>query len=259
MAVDITAKSKGTINVLNVIPIATIYDPNFIGGSGAYTQQFLNSMEEDVKKAFTEMRKSYGKGQEVNLEITVGGLFESINRVTEEEQIDLIVMGTSGASGFQEALIGSNTEKAVRFSKVPVLAVHQATNIDSIKNILVPTTGNLDQSDFISKIKNLQDFLKAKFHILLINTPNNFKRDAEGREILMEFVKNYHLDNYELHFKNYRDEEEGIIDFATSHNMDLIAMATHSRKGIAHLFSGSITEKVVNHIPSPVWTYSIRK
>ena len=40
--------------------------------------------------------------------------------------------------------------------------------------------------------------------------------------------------------------------------MDLIAMATHGRKGFAHLFLGSTTEDVVNHIQVPVWTYSLQ-
>jgi nucleotide-binding universal stress UspA family protein len=39
----------------------------------------------------------------------------------------------------------------------------------------------------------------------------------------------------------------------------MIAMGTHSRRGLAHLFMGSVTEDVVNHIDCPIWTYSIRK
>ena len=259
MAVGIAEKLKGNIIVLYAIPIPTTYDPNFIGDPSMYNPQFFATMEDDAKKAFEEMQKHHGKNQKTKLEITVGGLFESITRVTEGNKIDLIVMGTSGSSGIQEILIGSNTEKVVRFSKVPVLAVHNASEINSIKNILVPTTGNLDESHFISKLKDLQVFLKANLHILLINTPVNFMRDAEGREVLEEFAKQYQLKDYELHFKSYKQEEEGIIDFAISNKMDLIAMATHSRKGLAHLFTGSVTENVVNHVLTPVWTYSISK
>lgn len=259
MAIDIAAKSNGNVTVLHVIYISTIYDPNFIGESVTYSQQFFTSMEEEAKRAFAEMQKQYDKNQISKLEVVVGGLFESIDRLTTEKQIDLVVIGTSGSSGVEEILIGSNTEKVVRFSKTPVLAVRKASETNSIKNILLPTTGGLDQSDFIAHVKKLQAFFNAKLHILHINTASNFMRDAEGHEIMKEFVKHYRLENYELHFKSYRSEEEGIIDFAGSRQMDLIAMATHSRKGLAHLFVGSITENIVNRIPTPVWTYSIRK
>lgn len=36
-------------------------------------------------------------------------------------------------------------------------------------------------------------------------------------------------------------------------------MATHGRQGLAHLFVGSVTESVVNHVDCPIWTYRIRK
>ena len=79
--------------------------------------------------------------------------------------------------------------------------------------------------------------------------------DLLGKEALEEFAAHYKLSNYNVHFRNYRNEEEGITDF--SNEVDLIAMATHARKGLAHLFNGSITENVVNHIECPVWTYCL--
>lgn len=259
MAVDIAAKSNATITVLHVIYVTALYDSNFIGEPAVIGEQFFKDMENDAKKAFEEMNQKEGKGVKAQLEIAVGGLFETIKRFVDQQKIELVVMGTTGSSGFAEVLIGSNTEKTVRFSEVPVLVVRQAVPVRTMKNILLPTTGNLDEIEFISKVKDLQTLLGAKLHVLLINTPTNFMRDEEGKETLEEFVKHYHLANYELHFRSYRQEEEGIIDFTYTNKMDLIAMATHSRRGLSHLFSGSITENVVNHIQVPVWTYSIRK
>ncbi|MEO5603858.1 MAG: universal stress protein [Cyclobacteriaceae bacterium] len=258
MAVGLAAKANGKITVLHVIYISTIYDPNSIGDAG-FSQPFFDTMEEDAEKAFEKLKKEHSKNTPIELETTVGGLIESITRVTEEKNIELVVMGTSGSSGIEEFVIGSNTEKIVRFSKVPVLAVRKATDVIQLKQILLPTTGDLDQTEFIAKVKELQRFLNARLHILLINTPSAFMRDAEGKERLEEFAKHYQLNDYELHFRSYRKEEEGIIDFAQSNDIDLIVMATHSRKGLAHLFTGSVTEGVVNHIQSPVWTFSVKK
>lgn len=260
MAVDIASKSNGTVTVLHILYVPTDYDPNFIGDPIAYNPQLFTSMEEEAKTSFEEMNKAHGNESiKIDLEIQVGGIIECIKRISKAKKIDLVLMGTSGSSGFQEAFIGSNTEKIVRFSDVPVLAVRTAPNISSVKTILLPTTANLDQTEFIEHVKKLQTFFKATLHILLINTPTNFRQDAEAKEALEEFVKHHHLKDYALHFKSYRNEDEGIIDFAYTNKADLIAMATHSRKGLAHLFSGSVTEDVVNHIQTPVWTFSRRK
>lgn len=260
MAVDIASKTYGTVTVLHVIYLPAMYNPNFTGDAIDFNPGLLISLEDDAKKAFEVMKKEYGRGIKMDLQLVCGEIIGSIKRISEEKKIDLVVMGTSGASGLQETLIGSNTEKVVRFSEIPVLTVREARDINSIRNILLPTTGLLDQTDFMANVKQLQDILKATLHILLINTPANFRSDAAGREMLEEFVKHYHLKDYQLHFKNYRSEEEGIIDFTSSTPVDMIVMATHARRGLAHLFSGSVTEDVVNHIQNtPVWTYSIRK
>src|SRR5690606_10742466 len=55
--------------------------------------------------------------------------FSEINTVSREVRAHLIVMGSHGATGLKEVFVGSNTEKVVRTSDVPVLVIkHQTTN-----------------------------------------------------------------------------------------------------------------------------------
>jgi len=261
-AVAIAQNTNGTVTVLHVMFPQTIYDPNFLGDpmTVAPTAEFIESLRADAQKAFESLKSSLDKdAPPTEFEIQVGGLLESIQTITKNKKIDLVVMGTSGTSGLEEIVIGSNTERVVRFSKVPVLAVRTALHVSSIKNIALPTTGALDQTTFISRVKALQHFFKARLHVLLINTPVSFRSEAEGHEVLTEFARHYQLEDYELHFKSYFHEDEGIIDFAATAHIDLIAMGTHARKGLSHLFSGSVTEDVVNHTHKPIWTSSLEK
>ena len=46
--------------------------------------------------------------------------------------------------------------------------------------------------------------------------------------------------------------EEGILDFSRGIDADMIAMATHGRKGFFHVVNGSLTEDIVNHTTFPV-------
>jgi nucleotide-binding universal stress UspA family protein len=69
------------------------------------------------------------------------------------------------------------------------------------------------------------------------------------------FAKKLKLENYTLNIFNDYSEEEGIIRFSESINADMIAMATHGRKGFAHVLVGSIAEDVVNHAKRPVLTF----
>lgn len=255
VALELASRSRAQITLLHVLVLPPTYNIEPL----AFDAVAHTNFEEEARKKLETMKdKAASKSIKVNTEVVYGELKSSIKKIIESRKIDLVIMGTSGSSGFSEMFIGSNTEKVVRFSTVPVLAVRKSFTLKSIKKILVPSTLQLDQARFINSLTELQDFFGAKLHILLVNTPIHFRTDAEAKEALQEFAKYYNLKNYKTHFRNYPREEDGIIDFAYSEGMDLIAMATHARKGLAHLLNISVTENVVNHIESPIWTYCLK-
>lgn len=257
VALGLASWSKAQIILLHVLAMPPVYSG--LGEPLAFDPITYASLEEEAKKTLDKMKVSAAsKSIKVYTEVISGDLVSSVKSLIESRKIDLIIMGTSGASGFSEIFMGSNTEKVVRFSTVPVLAVRKSFSVKSIKNILVPSTLQLNQKRFMKSLKELQDFFGAKLHILLVNTPIHFRTDAEANEALQEFAKHYKLKNYKTHFRNYTREEDGIIDFAHSERMDLVAIATHARKGLAHLVNVSITENVVNHIQSPIWTFCLK-
>ena len=107
--------------------------------------------------------------------------------------MELVVMGTHGASGLKELFFGSNTEKVIRYSKVPVIAVPDGAVIDAISNIVFPVSPNLYSDNLIDEIKEIQKFFQAKLHLLWINTPHLFKSDAEAKEGLQDFADDHHF------------------------------------------------------------------
>ncbi len=258
LALDWASHWDGQVYVLYVVLITSLAD----GGGGAefYNADYFSRMEEDAKHEFNALNQSAGIPHiSSKLEIMYGDVNNSIRNFIDKENIDLVVMGNSSRSATTEFFVGSNAEKVVRHAQVPVITVKKALPVVSIKNILLPTTLDLNQGEFISKVKEVQAFLHSTLHILLVNTPINFLLDRDANEALKEFVNHYKLQNYELHFRNYYTVEDGILDFAYSEKMDMIAMATHGRKGLSHLLNGSVAEHVVNKITSPIWTYHIRK
>jgi nucleotide-binding universal stress UspA family protein len=167
-------------------------------------------------------------------------------------------MGSHGASGAREVFIGSNAEKMVRNSTVPVLVVKEYYR-GPIKNIVFPNTLNTEnQEDLVMKVKALQYFFKSQLHLVWINTPLNFTPDTLTIERLEGFAKRFMLKDYTINVFNHTDEERGILEFTNSIQGDLIAMGTHGRKGISHLVNGSLAEDVVNHTKGLVWTYSLQ-
>ncbi|WP_221393560.1 universal stress protein [Dyadobacter sp. NIV53] len=101
------------------------------------------------------MIQDYPQSVPVKLLIEQGELHQTILKTIEENNIDLVVMGTKGAASLRELLIGSNTEKIVRTAPVPVFTIHQAMPVSRIKDIIFPTSLDLKQSVLIGKLKTL--------------------------------------------------------------------------------------------------------
>lgn len=255
-AVDIASRTNGEVHVLKVIDFPMItYGASIDMPVYNYRPDLFKELEEDAKKNFEKLQKKFGKGaSKILFSAVQGPTFTMIRDFIKKNKIDLVVMGTQGATGMTEFFIGSNTEKVVRFSNAPVLAVRKAIPIDKIKTILFPTSLHLNQTAFIKKLKALQEFFGARLHVLYVNTPFNFVRDGE----LNDYAKHYHLTNYTLAIRHDRHEQDGILSFAREIKADMIAMATHGRKGLSHLFYGSIAEDVVNHVKCPIWTCAIK-
>jgi nucleotide-binding universal stress UspA family protein len=183
--------------------------------------------------------------------------FDGIVKTAEAQNIDLIVMGSHGANGFQEMFIGSNTEKVVRNSEVPVLVIkREEPEFRADKFVFASDFSEEAKKPFARALSFAQGF-GSKLHLVNINTPNNFKSTKVAEETMENFLQGTDTTNITTHIYNDVNVEKGILHFAKDLNADIIGMSTHGRKGLAHFFNGSISEDLVNHAKRPVITFKI--
>jgi nucleotide-binding universal stress UspA family protein len=260
VATGIAKKAKGQIILLHVLEQPTSDSFNVEGqifdGEGWEDKLFTLKLIEKNKFTLREMAEfAESAGVDVRCEMRLGNPFHGMRTVITDSKVDLVVMGTSGRSKFEEMIVGSNTEKVVRYAKCPVLTVHEKPSGKDYVNIVYASSLNQNENAFAQVVKNAQEMYKAKIHLVRINTPMNFQPDYEVKRVMQDFARKLNLQNYTMNVFSDRSEEEGILHFASSINADLIAMATHGRTGFAHVLVGSITEDVVNHSIRPVLTY----
>ena len=189
--------------------------------------------------------------------IKYGTLYQTLLKEVTAQHADLVIMGTRGADGLKELLLGSNTEKMIRASPVPVLVVHEFKPISKVKNIVFPVT--LEPTDEIlpGKVKALQLFFNAKLHILYVKTPSEPASEQQIRKRLQAYVSFNGLENFTVHIRSAENETEAILSFSAGLADSMIAMGTRAQKGLSHLVLGSITEDVANHAVRNVWTYGL--
>ena len=186
---------------------------------------------------------------------------EELNAYALDNDVDLIIMGSHGSSGLSEVFVGSNTEKVVRSSDIPVLVVKKGIRNFKIKNAVFAcdfTDENL--SAFENAMKLFKSLDNAKVKLLFINLPGqNFRSskemEARVREFLFKAAALDQLDNV-IYYSDYT-VEDGIFHYSNKMGVDVIALPTHGRRGLAHFFTSSISEGLVNHSKIPVINFKI--
>ena len=174
-----------------------------------------------------------------------------------ERQPDLIVLGTHGTSGWDEWIFGSNAEHIVRAAHCPVLVIKQA-----IKDFApVNAVAAIDMDDALKQHWPPYPFdaggngLKQ---FVYVSTPSD-NCVPEGIHAWMgELAQEKGLTDYELHTRQARTVEVGILNYARERQADLLVLYTHGHTGLRHLLQGSVAEDILNHAPLPVLILRIK-
>ncbi|MDO7173411.1 universal stress protein [Mariniflexile sp. AS56] len=209
-------------------------------------------------KQFEDLReKDYLKDVVIHEHVEFHEIFKGIFQVCKKQQIDLIVMGSNGASGLKEMLIGSNTEKVVRTSQTPVLVIKNEHRTFGTRHFVFASDFKEESLPPFEKAIQFANILGSKMHLLMVNTPNHFITSGDAQSRILNFTKKVKMPNYTINIYNDVTIETGIMNFSQSIDADIIGMSTHGRQGISHFFNGSISEDLVNHAKRPVITFKI--
>ena len=209
-------------------------------------------------KRFEEVLASdYLEGVTVHETVHFHEAFDGIMEVSKEHDCDLIIMGSHGATGFKEMFIGSNTEKVVRYSEIPVLVIKQEIPNFRVDNFIFATDFSEETKRPFNEAVKFANKIDANIHLVYINTANKFKTTEEAEKKMSNFLEGMESKTFNLHIYNDRTIEEGILNYAQSIDAGLIGISTHGRKGLAHFFNGSLSEDIVNHAKRPVITFKI--
>ncbi len=260
VAIQLAKRMDAEITILHIveapIPSGVFVGSEFIPpGDNLY---YLKTLVEDARLELQSvLEKNESKGVTLHQELAIGNPYVHISSYIVDKQVDLVVIGSKGSSGVEELLIGSNTEKVIRKAKCPVLTVKEKVSHVDVRRIVFASDFEEDELTIIHYVKDFQRWFKASLYLVKINTPNHFETTSSSHQKMETFARKYQLENYTFHIYNELAAEDGIVYFAEEVQADLIAMATHGRTGIAHLFSGSVAESVANHAKRMILTINL--
>jgi nucleotide-binding universal stress UspA family protein len=254
-AINIAEKTGASVELVHVYdrPVIGFVDLNIDHQKNkAVLQKAQKTLESMVKKYETDKVK-------VHPHILADIPLTEIMDQKKFSNIDLIVMGSSGSEGLKELFIGSNTEKVVRKSKIPILSLKEDQGSFDFNNIVLASNFYKELEGVFAQMNDLLSVFNPHYNLLKVVTPGNFETSHYSRKLMSEFAASAELKNYSIHIYNDNNIEAGILNFAKEINADAIIIATHGRRGIEHFINGSLAEDVVNHALTPVLSFKLKE
>jgi nucleotide-binding universal stress UspA family protein len=212
----------------------------------------------EVKKRFDDLVATYIKklwGYPLEYRIRKGKVYKEVCTVADEEDAFLIIIGTHGSSGFEEFWIGSNANRLVSTSKVPVISIRGGVDSSKeMKTIVMPFDSTKVTRQKLPMTTLLAKYFNSDVHILGLYTStlddirfriNNYVVQAE------DYFKENNV-KYKIEFIEADNLTEATIEYATKVKANLISIMTEQETTTSNLWMGPYAAQMVNHSPIPV-------
>jgi nucleotide-binding universal stress UspA family protein len=176
---------------------------------------------------------------------------DAVRNQIKEKNIDLIVMGTKGASGLNKVIVGSNTGDLITQVKCPVLIVPEKAVFSIPKEIAFPTDYNIFYESNI--LKRISEF--AKMYDSAIRILHIAKKNEKLTEFQLEnkdLINDYFLDEkHSFHRITSKKIETGIQCFVESRNINLIIMIAKNLNLFQRILFKPKVKEISYHIEIP--------
>jgi nucleotide-binding universal stress UspA family protein len=247
-AIGFAKKTNAEILVLHINQIALV-DASMPAET---YQMFVKEIEDFTSEQFSTIEEKLKQHSvKYTLLSKYGFVADEVCEIAESDNIDLIIMGTTGASGITEVLIGSNSASVVAKTKIPVLVIPPSIPYKDLEKIVYATDYN--EPEFSS-------FLRLIYYAELFDCPLDVIHVKSDNDKYFNSENNF--------FKKHRDEisypklqfitlEKGdvinsINTYIDDHHADLLVMAKHNRHFFDRLFHRSLSKKMAFHTHIPL-------
>lgn len=207
----------------------------------------VRSMEAIVQKMEPLLQKGL---HEVERIITFNLLTYEIQDVVSDKGIDLVIMGTQGATGAKEIFIGTQTMYTIKKAQCPVLAIPNDYVYQPPTDILFPTDFKVASGNpGLHMIRELCDAHQSKLHLLNAYYGVSLKDEQKETKAYLDafFKDNIH----EFHLAENTDVPGAIAAFQQKNSINLLVMVHNKHSFFENLLFTPVINQIAYHTSIP--------
>ncbi|MDP4284043.1 MAG: universal stress protein [Bacteroidota bacterium] len=210
----------------------------------------LNILQKSINQMYPDIK--------TEIELAKGTITNSVLDFAESNKMDLIVMGTKGATGLKEIFMGSVTAGTIRRTKVPVLAIPEEYVFDLPDAILFATNHFEKNTNLLNKIVEVATLFSADVHVaVFVDTDtvevSDYVHNTQQLNHYLDFLKKtYPSIVFKAELLEGSEFEETVEKYDVKNEVDMIAMITYPKRFLDRLMKKSVTKKMAFHSKIPV-------
>ncbi len=231
------------------VHVLHVYDS--ISTTGAYDEarEFIKeNAERDLSDNIRSFKTSIHGRTILEARAIDGNVIDVICSIAKHEKMDMIVMGTQGASGLKEIFLGSNTYQVMKKTEVPLLAIPNKFKYRAIKNILLTVDdGIVADSDVLNPLIELSKAYRSKIKIMHLETEKVVVGFDPGIDIKLGDIP------HSFHRVFGSNDINGVINlYVEEEHSDMLCMIRRKRGFWERFFHKSVTTKEIFDSPVPL-------
>jgi nucleotide-binding universal stress UspA family protein len=274
----VTVMEAAVVAPIYGVPIAAggwtsgaLVDPGALTDADALSRQ----SQQRALHEFSE-RLAVDAGVSVVPSLVEGDVVESLSRYAETQAVDVVVLTTHGRGGIGRALFGSVTDSLVRRVSCPMLVARPHGTLSTpyapatISHVLVALDGSPESDRVLPHAAAVAEVTGARCTLLHLRHPEILSGIAApetlldpGSERRDEDDERAHLDRHASLFRERgidvsmavlraKDVKSSLMEYAGTHAVDLVAMATHARHGLERMMLGSTATALLHETRLPM-------
>jgi nucleotide-binding universal stress UspA family protein len=251
-AVHLAEKMKAEVIVASVIDTTPPSEEKSLPRWKKLAEQLEQAAQKDAKQLLIDVRAQVDYSPISYVSLSGFPMEVAIDEYVQNNDIDLIVVGTRGATGLKKVVIGSNAAAIIDNSSVPVITIPAETKFMPWKKIVYAT----DLTNIEREIKPILRFAAlfgSDIHILHVLPADSTKT---MREIKEETVAVDNLPNIHLEFVKSNNIAEEVEKFVKEQKAEVLVTFTHKLDFYEKLLGRSVTRELTFHNHLPLLTFN---
>lgn len=209
----------------------------------------MEKLEKEVKWLVRETQVHRVK---LDMVARFGKVVDTLQTYTESNTVDYIVMGTQGASGIKEVIMGSNTYSVIQTLDIPTIAVPEVSPFRPPKKIAMAVNAGIPiDRDKCGPLIEIAQTFNAQLTFFTVKTEENGSNSSELRSQLKDIFKNVDHNFVSL---TGEDATSSIERFLRLEPIDMLVLLPRKTNFFSRLFKKSVTRNIAFHGKIPLLT-----